>query len=388
MSKADFGKMGSNLPFTAAQATVDCADETVFRRSKLRDRFTDFPGEYRRGTMNRIGMNMKVAIVTCVLLAPPACAQSAMERHVWQEARSFAPISRTAAAITGLISLSGNEVFATQGSEIRLTFGNGATVSLTSEGASWRTWDVGSQSKQTAEVFRLSGDPGALQNGNTLCRNADAEQNLYAVFYEQNLFGGDPTLTMNVFESAEPPFDIDSSGLCGTFSYQINETTGQEETSASGDGSAGSGAWRMRTDINPIDDTQTVTLSLAAKVGTSRTGAPVTFVARCESNTTEVYVIWGNFLGDDSGDVYSEWKRVTVRIGTEQAREERWNVSTDRNATFAPSWAGNFLKELLDEDRLVLQTTPYGENPNTAIFEVSGLRGVLGELAETCNWSF
>lgn len=331
---------------------------------------------------------MKAAIVTCVLLAPSAFARSAIERHVWQEARYFSPISRTAAAITGPIRLSGNEVFATEGSEMRLTFGNGATVNLTSEGSSWRTWDVSGQGKQTAEVFRLSDNPGSLQNGNTLCGHANTEQNLYAVFYEQTFFGGDPTLTMAVFKSAEPPFDIDSSGLCGTFGYQIDETAKLEGPVASDERKAGSGAWRVWTDINPIDDTQTVTLSLAAKTGRSRSGAPVTFIARCKSNTTEVYVVWGDFLGDDSGDVYSEWKRVTVRVGAEQAREERWGVSTDRNATFAPSWAGNFLKELLDEERLVLQTIPYGENPNTAIFEVSGLRGVLGELAETCNWSF
>ncbi|MBB5723515.1 hypothetical protein FHS72_003160 [Loktanella ponticola] len=319
-------------------------------------------------------------------------AQSAIERNVWQDARSFAPISRTAAAITGEIALSGDEAFATEGSTMSMSFGNGVSVDLTSEGASWRTWDVGGQGKQTAEVFRLSDDPGSLQNGNTLCGSDDPAQSLFAVFYEQSLFGGDPSLTMAVFQSSEPPFDINSSGLCGTYSYEvgaaINETAVPEEPVTSNDEGAGSGAWRVRTETNPIDDTLTVTLSLAAETGTSRSGDPVTFIARCKSNTTEAYVIWGDFLGDDSGDVYSEWKRVTVRIGAGQAREERWGVSTDRNATFAPSWAGNLLKELLDEDRLVLQTIPYGENPNTAIFDVSGLRGVLGELAETCNWTF
>jgi hypothetical protein len=85
---------------------------------------------------------------------------------------------------------------------------------------------------------------------------------------------------------------------------------------------------------------------------------------------------------------------LTVRIGTGEAREERWGVSTDRNATFSPNWAGNLLKEILDvlkeildEDGLVLQTIPYGEHPVTAILDVSGVRGPLGELAETCNWS-
>lgn len=246
--------------------------------------------------------------------------------------------------------------------------------------------------QQTAEVFRLSDNPGSLQNGNLLCGDADPEQSLYAVFYEQSLFGGDPTLTMAVFVSTEPPFDINSPGLCGTFNYEIdlsfNETTMPSGPETSDDKGAGSGAWRVRTNVNPIDDTQTVTLSLTAETGTSRFGEPVTFIARCKSNTTEAYVVWGDFLGDDSSDVYSEWKRVTVRIGAGQPREEWWGVSTDRNATFAPSWAGNFLKELLDENRLVLQTIPYGENPNTAIFEVAGLRNVLGELAETCNWSF
>ena len=325
------------------------------------------------------------------VLSCAALAQTPIERHVWQEARSFAPISRTAGAITGEIALSGNQEFATEGSSMGLTFGNGAAVDLTSEGASWRTWDVGGQGKQTAEVFRLSDDPGSLQNGNTLCGGEDPAP-LYAVFYEQSLFGGDPSLTMAVFQSAEPPFDINSPGLCGTFTYEIgaaiNEAGVPVEPVALTDAGAGSGAWRVRTETNPIDDTQTVTLSLAAETGTSRSGDPVTFIARCKSNTTEAYVVWGDFLGDDSGDVYSEWKRVTVRIGAGQAREERWGVSTDRNATFAPSWAGNLLKELLDEDRLVLQTIPYGENPNTAIFDVSGLRVVLGELAETCNWSF
>lgn len=168
---------------------------------------------------------MKACIITCLLLAPTAFAQSAIERHIWQETQSFSPISRTAAAITGTITLSGNEEFASEGSQMSLTFENGTTVTLISEGASWRAWDVGGQGKQTAEVFRLSNNPGSLQNGNTLCGDGDNEKNLYAVFYEQNSFGGDSTLKMAVFESAEPPFDVDSSGLCSTFSYETDIST-------------------------------------------------------------------------------------------------------------------------------------------------------------------
>jgi hypothetical protein len=346
--------------------------------------------------MHRVGerLHRQGCLVTMplLLLSSQALAQSAIERHVWQDARSFAPFSRTAQAITGTITLSGNAEFASEGSSMSLTFGNGAVVNLVSKGASWRAWDVGGQGKQTAEVFQLSDDPGPLENGNTLCGNEESEEELYAVFYEKSLFGGDPTLTMAVFRSAEPPFDINSIGLCGTFTYEISATTEERtapvEPSTSADVDSGPGAWRVRTETNPIDDTKTVILSLAAESGTSRSGDPVVFIARCQSNKTEAYVVWGDYLGDDSSDVYSEWKKVIVRVGTGEAREERWGVSTDRKATFAPNWAGNLLKELLNEDSLVLQTIPYGENPNTAIFDVSGLSAVLGELARTCNWSF
>ncbi|MBC7155783.1 MAG: hypothetical protein H5U19_14500 [Rhodobacteraceae bacterium] len=326
------------------------------------------------------------------VIASEASSQSAIERHAWQDARSFQPISRTAVAITGTITLSGNSDFASKGSTMSMTFANGATVGLTSEGAFWRNWSLSVSGKQTAEIFRFSGDPGALENNNTLCDGRQPEQQIYAVFFESSLFDLPPTLNLAIFQSIGPPLQIDSPGLCGTFSYEIDpmidDAGAPDKKKAPSAVRAEYEAWRLRTSTNPIDDSKTVTLSLVAETGESRLGNPVTFVARCQSNKTEAYVIWGDYLGDDSRDVYSEWKNVTVRIGDGEARQERWGVSTDREATFAPTWAGDFLKELLDQNRLVLKTTPYGENPNIAIFDVSGLRGVLGELAGTCNWSF
>ena len=342
-------------------------------------------------------MRKCLILIAILLVSQRVSAQSAIEQHVWQEARSFPPLSRTALAITGEITLSGNAQFATKGSMMSMTFENGAMVFLTSEGASWRAWGLIGADKKTAEVFRLSDDPGPLQNGNTLCggnqgRASDQEHHLYAVFYEDSLFGLDPLLTLAIFKSTKPPFDIDSPGLCGTYSYvirsSIDDTFEPARPASSSDNDVAHGAWRLSTGTNPIDDSKTVTLSLAAEIGSSRFGEPITFVARCKSNKTEAYVVWGEFLGDDSRDVYAQWKNVIVRVGTGVARSEQWGVSTDRKATFAPSWAGNLLKELLDEDQLVLQTIPYGENPSTAIFNVSGLRNVLGELAGTCNWAF
>jgi hypothetical protein len=123
-------------------------------------------------------MKLHLLPVLLLLTAPEANAQSAIERHLWQDARSFEPISRTAIAITGVIALSGNAKFAVEGSSMDMTFENGATVSLTSEGASWRNWDIGGSGKQTAEIFRLSDDPGPLKDNNLLCGGQDPMQHL------------------------------------------------------------------------------------------------------------------------------------------------------------------------------------------------------------------
>lgn len=328
-------------------------------------------------------MRTMLLLIAVACSSKAALSQSAIEHHVWQDARSFAPYSRTAQAITGTITLSGNDVLATVGSTMSLTFENGTSVALVSEGGTWRPWGLDGEEKQTAETFRLSEDPGPLQNGNTLCGEPDPAQNLYAVFFEDPSPTWDLLLHLAVFRSAEPPFDINSAGLCGTYAYSVDDglenPTPEEPTG---------GDWRTQSDVNPLDDTQTVTLLLTAEEGTSRSGDPVVLVARCQSNKTEVYALWNDYLGDDSSDVYEEWKRVIVRVGQAEAREERWSLSTDKEATFAPDWAGAFLKELLDEEQLVLQTTPYSENPITAVFRIAGLRDVLGELAQTCNWTY
>lgn len=311
-----------------------------------------------------------------------------MEHHAWQDAGLFEPESRTASAITGAITLSGNAEFAVPGSVMTMSFGNGRQVKLTSVGASWRKWTVVDDANYTAEVFQLEQDPGELLNGNRLCGGKEDGSSLYAVFVEQGVPGLPPSLGMAVFQSLEPPKDIDSPGLCGTFSYTISVDKKAHTLGESIQAPTDQGKWLMSKRANPIDDTLTVTLSLTAEEGVSTLGEPVTFVARCKSNVTEAYAIWGEYLGSNAPSDQADVKNIVVRIGTSPAMTEKWAVSTDRTATFAPDWAGDLLKELLGQERLVLQTTPYGESPITAVFDVTGLKDQLGPLAEACNWSF
>lgn len=153
--------------------------------------------------------------VSFIALLPPAAgfAQSASERHVWQENRSFEPLSRTAAAITGPIHLSGNPTFAKVGSKMSIAFGDREPVELVSVGASWREWGLSNEIR-AAEVFRMDRDPGDLLAGNSLC--GEAAQ--YVVFSEDQLTGAS-MLELAVFASADPPFDINGPGLCGTFTF-------------------------------------------------------------------------------------------------------------------------------------------------------------------------
>lgn len=147
--------------------------------------------------------------------------QTPLEHHVWQDKRSFQPYSRTAEAITGSIKLSGNIPFATPGSIMRITFGNGKSAELTSIGAFWREWNDADNRKVSAEVFALSHDPGKLRQGNTLCGGSVKDSARYIVFYEDTNLG-QSLLGADVFESKKPPTDIGSPGLCGTFNFEIN----------------------------------------------------------------------------------------------------------------------------------------------------------------------
>lgn len=140
---------------------------------------------------------------------------------------------------------------------------------------------------------------------------------------------------------------------------------------------AGKGKWNVSVDVNPIDDSKTVTLVLDADSGKNRWGKPVYLVARCKSNTTDLYIGWNDYLGSEAD--------VLTRVGDNKAITQRWSMSTDKTATFHRKPIP-FLKEMLTSSKMVAQVTPYNESPVTAIFNTSGLENVIKPLRETCSW--
>lgn len=160
----------------------------------------------------------------------------------------------------------------------------------------------------------------------------------------------------------------------------------REKDAAAAAAKAVNGEWTVREDVNPVDDSKTTYASLASGEGSSGGGTSVVLTVRCQSKETEVFANWSDYLGDDSHDVYNDWKRVTVRVGSEPAKTERWDISTDSKGTFAPSPV-SFAKRIAKADRLVLETVPYGENPATAVFTLKGANNALKSVADNCGWT-
>lgn len=206
---------------------------------------------------------------------------------------------------------------------------------------------------------------------------------------------------MGAFVGFEPFFydgSIVSFASSTTFTAAMNRCYGNvaEETAAAvqelgvngkSDEPAAESAWITSEDKNPVDDTKTVRATLLSTEGKSSMGDSVSLTIRCESNKTELFVNWSDYLGDDSNDVYEDWKKVTVRVGDAPAKVERWDISTDSKATFAPGSVVSLVKSMVASKRLVLQTVPYNENPVTAVFDLTGIDKAVQPIAKECGWS-
>ena len=83
------------------------------------------------------------------------------------------------------------------------------------------------------------------------------------------------------------------------------------------------GRWLVHASTDPIDDTKTVKISLAAD-GTGRETVRPALVARCQSGRTDVYVAWDTYVGTDPDFPESPYRDVTVRIGELRSCPSAW----------------------------------------------------------------
>jgi type VI secretion system protein VasI len=137
------------------------------------------------------------------------------------------------------------------------------------------------------------------------------------------------------------------------------------------------GKWRTEKSTNVLDDSTTVVLLLTADQGASKFGDKITLVARCQSNKTETYIRWGEYI--------AEAPSVVTRVDSGNALPRYWDVSADNKSTFHRNPI-DFLKSLLGSERLVAQMAPYNENPRTAVFDTKGLDAAIYPLRVACSW--
>lgn len=139
----------------------------------------------------------------------------------------------------------------------------------------------------------------------------------------------------------------------------------------------GNGKWIIQEEINPVDDSKTVFIYLKADSGKGKYGDDIIFVARCKSNKTEAYINWESYLGRET--------TVLTRVEDNKASSEKWSISSDNKSSFRKNPIA-FLKSMQDANKLVAQTTPYNENPITAIFNITGIENAIKPLREECKW--
>lgn len=136
--------------------------------------------------------------------------------------------------------------------------------------------------------------------------------------------------------------------------------------------------WALEKSKSPIDDTTTYTITRAAKspVSCGFSRSPAVLVIRQKEGTSEAYISWPMYLG-------SSKMPVTVRFDDDDAITQDWNTSTDGKAVFSPFPFEDFFGCVLLGRRLVVRLTPFGESPETAIFDISGLAGILDAETKT-----
>jgi type VI secretion system protein VasI len=139
---------------------------------------------------------------------------------------------------------------------------------------------------------------------------------------------------------------------------------------ASAGGEAAAGNWSVKESIDPLTDKPTLIATLAA---TEKNGA---ISLRCKGGETDVLLNLAHFLGSDA-------VAVTYRLDDEKAKTERWKVSTDHKAAFAPK-AFDLCTRLTSAGRLITQAAPFSSSPVTSTFDLTGIGVMVEKLRRIC----
>ncbi len=136
--------------------------------------------------------------------------------------------------------------------------------------------------------------------------------------------------------------------------------------------------WHHVDSTDPADGSKTVHMMIAAENRLQSQKNHAALVLSCEGGTTDVYIIWRQYLGSYDLD-------VTWRVGSAEEVTELWKLSTDSEAIFAPEPVA-LIKSMMANEVFLIKTAPFGSGPKTLVFNTAGLEAEITPLQEACAW--
>ena len=136
-------------------------------------------------------------------------------------------------------------------------------------------------------------------------------------------------------------------------------------------GQDGIGDWKISEKTDKMTDERILTLYTKSKDSqffnySSKEGQ---LIIRSTNGKLALIVSWGGFITNDAA-------QVTYRIGNEEAKTEYWYMSTNNQSTFAKRPI-EIINKMKDEKRALFRVTPYGDNPVTYSFNITGLDSLI-----------
>lgn len=201
-------------------------------------------------------------------------------------------------------------------------------------------------------------------------------------FYSDGVFGGvylQPVQrTTREISYSKLPVSVKSIEPAELFSeYELIETSENSSNKLLNESLNSYRNLHVYDDIDPLDDKKVTTVIIDGDgVCNSYDGKTSLVIRRKKGEAPNLYINWHEYLGMETF--------VTIRVGDTPAVSGQWSLSTDSKASFYPDDTVTFINSLRGVDKVVAQTTPYGENPVTTTFDVSELK----TLGEAYAWLF
>jgi type VI secretion system protein VasI len=142
--------------------------------------------------------------------------------------------------------------------------------------------------------------------------------------------------------------------------------------------------WNVSVSHSELDDSKSVYMHLKSQNSIpNRIKRPIypKLWLRCSENTTSFIVTWDVYLGINA-------RPMTYRLDSDKARTKVFDIATNNKSVghFSGGKAIPFIKKMFSKDKLLLQITPYSQNPAQITFDISGLEEAVKPLREACGW--